>query len=195
MNRWAAAILWVVLVALGCGFGPPNRPDLWAWIVDLLTGRWGEHAPWVVAQFQLMGLFPLLMAVLLRPEWRARVPAWPFLLASFVFGCYALLPWFVVRAESRSRSGTFGGPVVPAVLALAGVVLVVWAAARGDLWDLPRMFATEGFVWSMSFDFVAFWILSVCEARARTRGTPWAITLVPVVGLGVFLALEARRRV
>lgn len=195
MNRWAAVVLWVVLIGLGFGFGPPSRPDLGAFVLDLLTGRWGEHEPWVVAEFQLLGLFPALVGLLIRPDWRARLPAWPFVLVSFVLGCYALLPWFFLRTEPRREPvGRFGGPVLPAILALVALVLLIWAAARGDLAELQRVVLSEGFVWAMSWDFVAFWILSVVEARARTRGTPWAITLVPVVGLGVFLAMEARNR-
>ena len=195
MNRGAALLSWLVLVGLGCGFGPPSRPDLGAWILDLLTGRWGEHPPWVVAEFWLLGIWPALVALLIRPDWRARLPAWPFLLASFALGCYALLPWFYLRSEPRNEArGRPGGPVLPAVLALLALVIVIWATVVGDLADLPQMFASEGFVWAMTFDFLAFWVLSVAEARVRTRGTPWAITLVPVVGLGVFLAMEERAR-
>ncbi len=80
-------------------------------------------------------------------------------------------------------------PAWPDLLAAVGVALLVWAAATGDPRELARAVAREGFVWTISLLFVAFWALSVVEARARTRGTPWQWALVP---LGVFLALESR---
>ncbi len=194
MIRGAALVCWLLLIALGCGLPPPTRPDVGAWVADLLMGRWDGTSPWVVAEFQWMGLWPALVGLLIRSDWRARVPAWPFVLASFGLGCYALLPWFVLRQDPRgvSTGGWLGRPVWPVTLTAIAVALLVWAAATGDIRELGYAVAHEGFVWTMTFDFVAFWLLSIAESRARTRGTPWQWTLVPLVGLGVFLALESR---
>jgi hypothetical protein len=196
MNRIPAALLWILLIAIGCGLGPPVREDLGAWLIDLLTGRWGQHPPWVVAGFQLMGLWPALVGLLIRADWWGRPPAWPFVLASFVLGCYALLPWFILRQEPRriAEEGWFARWDVPVLVVFVAIALVVWAGATGSPMDLQRAADSEGFLYAMRVDFLAFWMLSVVEARARTQGTPWAWTLLPLVGLGVFLALEERSR-
>lgn len=200
MTRGAAIALWVALVAVGFGLSPPNRPDVLAWVVDLLVGRWAGTPQWVVAEFQMMGLWPALVGLLLRGDWRARpVPAWPFVLASFGLGCYALLPWFALRRGERAAAGPgpFARIDLPFALAFGAASLAAWAVAAGGaegpagFW---QAFRTDGFVFPMTWDFLAFWLVSVIEARARTRGTPWALALAPLVGLGVFLGLEERRR-
>jgi hypothetical protein len=198
MTRGAAAALWLVIVVGGFGFAPPSRPDQWDWVVRLLTGRWEGESPWVVAQFQMMGLWPALVGLLVRGDWRARpIPAWPFALGAFAFGCYALLPWFVLRRGERNGAepGPITGVVLPLALAASAAALAVGAVVLGGPAGpaaFARVFWTDGFVFPMTFDFLAFWLLSVAEARARARRTPWALTLVPLVGLGLFLALEAR---
>lgn len=199
MRRATAAILWLLLVAVGCGLGPPTRPDVWPWVADLLMGRWEGHAAWVVAEFQWMGLWPLLVGLLLRPDWRgelpARPPAGPFLISSFALGCYALLVWFIVRGPPQ-RSGPsswLDRRELPLALGAIGAALLVWAASHGHPSQLLEAVRSDGFVWSMSVDFLGFWSVSVLEARARSRGTPWQWTLVPLLGLALFLALEAGR--
>lgn len=196
MNRLGALGLWVALLAVGFGVGPPNRPDLGAFVADLLLGRWAGHPAWVVAEFQAMGLWPMLVGLQIRGDWRARVPAWPFVLASFGLGCYALLPWFVLRSGARGEAsaGGLGSPVAPALLGLAAAALLVGAVATGDPRELAHAFATDGFVWAMSWDFLAFWLVSLAEARARSRGTPWWLCAAPLVGTAAFLVLESRAR-
>lgn len=194
MNKIPALLLWLALIAVGCGLGPPNRPDLGAWVVDLLLGRWEGQPPWVVAEFQWMGLWPALVGLMLRPDWRGRPPAWPFLLASLALGCYALLPWFVLRSGPRAQreGGGLSRWEIPAVLGLIATALLAWAAASGDPAEIGRAMLSDGFVWSMSLDFLAFWVTSVAEARARARAAAWQWTLLPLVGLAVWLALEGR---
>lgn len=200
MTRRAAAIGWLALVVVGFGLAPPSRPDQLDWVLALLLGRWEGEEPWVVAEFQMMGLWPALVGLLLRGDWRARpVPAWPFVLASFGLGCYALLPWFVLRSGDRGAPGPgpFARSDLPYALAVGAATLAVGAVATGGAAG-PAGFAhavrTDGFVFPMTFDFLAFWLVSVVEARARTRGTPWAWALLPLVGLGLFLGREELRR-
>ena len=44
MGRGSAAVIWAALVATVL-LAPPNRPELLAWLIDLMTGQWGGHEP------------------------------------------------------------------------------------------------------------------------------------------------------
>ena len=167
--RWRVVAAWLVLCVVGFGPDLPQRPDLTDWLWRLLTGRWAGEAPWGVAHFQWMGLWPPLIALQLADRWRARpVPAWPFLLASVGLGMYALLPWFAIAPTdpgppgprwTRSRTPT-------AVLLAVGIALALWAAATDDLFAYLRQVPTDGVLWPMAVDWVAF--ATLWWALART---------------------------
>lgn len=192
MERVPAAMVWVTLVVLGMVLGPPNRPDLNAFLWAVLSGDFRGAPAWLVAEFQWMGLWPLAIALLIRGDWRARVPAWPFLLGSFVLGCYALLPWFIFRSGPRvGGTGWLTGWWWPAILGVVALLWLVWAAATGSPRELLALIPTEGFTWSMTLDFLAFWLLSIVETRARARRAPWWLCTVPLLGLSIVLVIEA----
>ena len=169
--RLAYAILWLVGVAVAFGPAPPNRPDLWPWLVRLLSGDWAGENPMVVAHFQMMGLWPLAMAALWRKEWHrpGRLPAWPFLLGGFVLGCFVILPYAVLRRERAEAS-----PGVPswlwALLALGFAGFAAWGLIAGDPAGWLASVRTDGFLWPMAWDFGLFTVLFAAESRGRLWG-------------------------
>jgi hypothetical protein len=203
MNRGTAIVAWVVLVVAGMVLGPANRPDLGAVLWAVGTGDLHAAPSWFVAQFQCMGLWPLGIALLLRGDLRGdlrsglpggrRWPAWPFVVGSFVLGCYVLLPWFALRSgpPTEPPRGRFSGWGWPALLAAIAAAWIGWGIGAGSMADWVHLARTDGFTWAMTWDFCAFWLISVLEARSRLRRAPWPITLVPLVGLGAALAVEA----
>lgn len=197
MQRLAAIGLWVALVAATWAAAPPTRPDVWAWCVDLMAGRWDETDALIIVHFQLMGLWPLVFAIQLREDLRARpVPMWPFVLGSGALGAFVLLPGLALRPASPLRvegalerglgSGWFRGLIGAAVVGWVG-----WGVATGDpaLWAAAR--ASEGFVWTMTLDFLALWAASALLVHARTGR--WAWGLVPLIG-GLVTAAPAEVR-
>ncbi len=183
MTRVAFFAAWVALVALG--FGPlapaEPRPDQTEWLIRLLTGDWAGENPAVVAEFCLMGLWPPLLALLLRDRWRERpVPAWPFLLASVGLGCYALLPWFfLARPGSPPRPPGLLGRLAGAALALTSAGFLAWGLLAGDLPAFWQGVQTDPFLWAMTLDFAAFWALSITLAPGHLAGA------LPLVGPGL----------
>jgi hypothetical protein len=175
---WFWLTLWVSMLVVGFGFSPPSRPDTLAWVLRLLRGDWGGENPYVVAHFQLMGLWPLAFGLHLADRWRARpVPAWPFLLGSLALGMYALLPWFALPRRDPGPPGPrwARSPWGPRGLAATGLGFVGWALVTGDVrayWDTV---VSDGFVWPMTVDFVAFAAVYLLDGgledlrRPRTR--------------------------
>lgn len=167
------AVVWLSSSVIGMGLAPPNRPDLMAWILRLLTGDWAGENPLVVAHFQLMGVWPLLMIALWRREWwrRGRLPAWPFLLGGFVLGCYVIMPYAFLRREPE-----LGDPGVPrlvwAALGVVFVGLLIWGVAAGDVLAWATAVRTDGFMWPMMWDFLLFAGLFAAESKGRLWGSP-----------------------
>lgn len=169
--RIAYGIAWAIGMGLAFGLAPPNRPDLWDWLVRLLTGQWTGENPLVVAHFQLMGIWPMLCAALLRREWArpVRLPAWPFLLGAFGLGCFVLLPYLFLR-----RAPALGDPGVPRLvwgaLGAAFAGFLGWGLVAGDLPAWLHAVRTDGFMWPMAWDFLLFAGVFAAEARGRLSG-------------------------
>lgn len=95
--RVGAVVLWVALIGEAVVWAPPARPDQGAWVLRLLTGQWDGEEPVVVALFNLMGVWPFVLAAQLAPWLRRRpLPLWPFALGSMVLGAFVLLPGLAV---------------------------------------------------------------------------------------------------
>lgn len=201
MSRIAALVAWVGLIVVAFVVAPPARPDQGAWVVRLLTGDFTGTDPWVVAHFQAMGLWPLVLAVLardrLRGPWRwGAVPGWPFVLGAFALGAFALLPWWILgRAAPGPAPRALASPWLPAALGAIAVALVGWASIAGDPAAWWAVFRGESFVWAMGFDFCALWALSVATVAAIERPRPSAAwCAIPLVGAAIWAVLDARRR-
>ncbi len=173
MSRAAPLVAWILLVAVAFGGAPDGaRPDQTAWLLRLLTGDWAGENPMVVAHFQLMGLWPLAFALLLRRHWRDRpVPAWPFLLGSLALGCFVLLPWFATRAEPISLPDRSPWLVATGgALGLVAAGFLAWGLLAGDVAAWWQGVRTDSFLWAMSWDFLAFTLLLVVTLARRVRG-------------------------
>lgn len=93
--KLAAAALWLALVGVSFFTSPPAAPGTTELIVKLATGQLEGVNLSLFGLFNLMGVWPFVILVALRfdrPWWK-----WPFLLASFVAGAFALLPCLVRR--------------------------------------------------------------------------------------------------
>ena len=195
MNRRAiAAAGWLLLVFIA--FGPlaptESRPDQSEWIWRLLSGQWEGENVVLVALFQCMGIWPMLMVLRLRAVWTdPGRPAWPFLGGAFVLGCFALLPWFAwtTREEAPAPPASRGAAALSAVLGASALGLLGWGAFSGDAAGFLELFRSDAFVWAMSWDFVAFWLLAACLAPTGSRfgrGGWW----LPLVGPAAAMAVD-----
>lgn len=169
-------LLWIALVAMVVLEAPPTRPDSGAWVMRLLRGEWAGENVAVIALFNLMGVWPWLLAVRLRHELFARrLPAWPFLVLANVGGAFLLLPYFVLRPDPvvpwplPRWVSWIGHPVFRALLGLVALVLVSWGVALGDWSAFVTTFRTEGFVHIMTFDFLACLAIYLMAAPSPER--------------------------
>lgn len=198
MRRAGWVSLWAALVLAAWGLAPPTRSDVWAWCLDLVAGRWEGTDPLVVAHFQLMGVWPLVFAVQLRGALRARpVPLWPFVLGSGLLGAFVLLPGLALQSGTApDRDGpverALGSGVFRGLVGAGALLWMGWGAAWGSpgAWEAAR--ASDGFVWTMTWDFCALWSTSAALACERAGWRVWCF--VPMLG-GLVAAAATQRPV
>lgn len=202
--RTAAWATWLALLAAWVLAAPPQPDDVGAWVVRILTGDWAGEEPLLVAEFQLMGIWPLAFTALLARDLRDRpLPAWPFLLASVAIGAFGLLPWLGLRrwdAPRRREAGRVeaaaASPILGLIVAALSIGWIGWGLVHGDPEAFLARRATDGFVWVMTWDFCALWawsvVLAVREATGHGAPLRGALAVLPGVGAGLWAALRPR---
>ncbi|KAK9152373.1 hypothetical protein Syun_010682 [Stephania yunnanensis] len=167
----------------------------------------------LVSLWYIMGLWPVVYSMLLIPSGRSskgKVPVWPFLLASFFGGAYALLPYFVLWRppsppveESELRKwplNVLESKVTAWVLIGAGLSLIAYAAlANGDVWKEFYQYSRESkFIHITCLDFALlstfapFWVYNDMTARKWSDKGSWILplTLIPFFGPALYLVLR-----
>lgn len=181
--RVGAVVLWFALIGEVVAFAPPARLDQGALVWRLLTGPWSGEEPVVVALFNLMGVWPFVLAAQLAPWLRRRpLPLWPFAVGSMALGAFVLLPGLALWGAPQPMARWQGWLTRPAWLGLLGLAAIALSAyaSTGSHAGYAWAFHHQPLVHVMTFDFGALWLTSVLVARER--GGPWALALVPMLG-------------
>jgi len=199
--------VWLGFVAYAFLYAPPERPDTADLIVRLSTGETDAIEPILVALFNLMGLLPAIYSCLLYTDGRGQtIRAWPFAVALFAVGGFALLPYLAIRNDAPRFEGKvnrwlgfWDARLVGAAVTVAFGSLVFAGFSHGDWAAFVQEWQTRRFVNVMTLDFV---LLVLClpaligdDMKRRgieNRSLLWAITFVPIVGPLLYLCLRPR---
>jgi len=210
MNRFIFWALWLGFILYAFILAPPDRADTADLILRLSTGAWEGINPAIVALFNAMGIWPMVYAaVALIDGHGQKLRAWPFVLASFAVGAFALLPYLALRQPNLTFSGpSFSGARglllrllesrwLGALLAAGAIALAAFALLKGNWPDFWQEWQTSRFIHVMSLDFVALWLLFpvlLKDDMARRGLTqswhPLAVLALPLVGACLYLALR-----
>ncbi|MFH7243580.1 MAG: DUF2834 domain-containing protein [Spirulina sp.] len=204
MGRLIFGILWLGFIGYAFILSPPDQPDTADLILRLSTGDWDGLNPALIALFNAMGIWPMVYAAVVLVDGRGqRLWAWPFVVASFAVGAFAMLPYLALRAPVPWAGPTdrllrvVGSRLLGASLAVAALVLMVWGLSAGDWPDLWQQWQTSRFVHVMSLDFCALWllfpVLLVDDLPRRGLNQRWiipAVLALPLLGAALYLALR-----
>ncbi len=194
----AALFTWVALLTVAFGFGPTSDPQTGTLVKKMLVFNTDGVNPSLFALFNLMGVMPMVCACLLAFDSKAqRVSKWPFVIASFALGAFALLPYFIVRTwglEPRNKEGLvlrfFGSKILALVLSALALIFGYQFFWGGGLTEyFGQIFPNSQFAFAMTFDFGALSIavILLMIERARTVAGP-VLASIPIVGPAVALA-------
>lgn len=202
LSRLVALVTWLTTAFV---FSPPAAPDTNDVIRRLLAGQLEGINVSLFALFNVMGVLPMsFLAVLAFDAKAQRVPKWPFVIASFALGAYALLPYLVLRQWELPRRPPetwwlrlLSSRLLGMVLTALGLTLVA-LFVTGDVNGFVTLVRTQQFSFAMTLDFAACCVLGALlaaeEARVRQQPALRWVGLVPVLGVPLVLALRSVQR-
>lgn len=194
--------LWVGFLGYAFFLAPPDQPDTLTLIQNLSTGNVSDINPTIVALFNLMGIWPAIYGCLLFIDGRnQKIWAWPFAIATFAVGAFALLPYLALRQPNTDFSGTKNLWIklqdsrwLGLLLTMATIALLGYGLLNGNWPDFFQQWQTSRFIHVMSLDFcllsLLFPLLLKDDMARRGLTQPWifwAVALVPLLGPIVYL--------
>lgn len=199
---WA---IWLLFIVYATIFAPPDQSNSLALITQLSTGKWQDINPYVVALFNIMGVWPILYgSVMLTDGQRQTVRAWPFLVGSFAVGAFAILPYLALRTPNLNHpiqqswilaianSRWLGVIVFASVLGLLG-----YAITQGSWADFIQQWQSSRFIHVMSLDFCLLCLLfpTLLKDDWASRGLErswlyWLVLFTPLIGPACYLVFR-----
>ena len=213
-------LVWISFTSYAFFFAPPNQPDTFDLILDLSTGNWQDINPLIISLFNLMGVLPMIYACFLFIDGKGqKIWAWPFAIASFGVGAFALLPYLALRkgssppfeggaCEPRQPNPDWQGeknlllkildsPLTGIALTLGTIVLLSFGLLYGNWADFIQQWQTSRFIHVMSLDFciLCLFFPALIKDDLARRGIEqnwvlWAISFIPLFGTLVYLCLR-----
>ncbi|MEM7760161.1 MAG: DUF2834 domain-containing protein [Cyanobacteria bacterium P01_A01_bin.40] len=156
--------LWLALVSYSvissASFAGTFQSDL-DLIIRLSTGQWTDINPIVIAIFFIMGIFPVIYsAFILFDAEGQKISPYPFAIAAFGLGAFALLPYLAWRKSNTPWQGNKNGilkildSLLSAIIAsITLVAFLIWGITQGNWSDFVTQWQTTQFVHVMSLDF------------------------------------------
>lgn len=209
--RFPQILVWLLWVAFPL-YGtvatyvilPPDDGYTHQVIMASLTAKVSAVEPLVFMVFNLLGVIPLTYALLVLFDGKEQpIPAWPFVLLSFVVGAFGILFYVALRRWGREAQGTrsrlqqtLDSRIGPAVLLILAILLVI-IGAGGSVEAYVDLWQTKPLVHIMTLDLVLLLLvlpfLAMDDMRRRHLDTrAWRVLVVALPLFGVLLYLLRR---
>lgn len=198
-------LLWIGLVSYAFLLAPPNQPDTLELITNLSTGKWEGINSLIIALFNIMGVWPFIYTCLLLFDGRGqKIKAFPFVIASFGVGAFALLPYLALRQSNLEFVGQknlflkiLDSRITGILITLGSIILVVFGFSQGNWNDFVQQWQTSRFIHVMSLDFCLLCLLfpTVLGDDLARRGIKnqlgyWLLSLIPLLGASLYLCVR-----
>lgn len=209
-QRIGFALLWLGFSIYAFTLAPPSQPDTFDLIVRLSSGQWEGINPAIIALFNLMGVWPMVYACLALIDGTGqKIPAWPFVAASFAVGAFAILPYLALRGSNPTFEGAktrllglLDSPWLGRILAIASIVLLGYGLLYGDWGDFAQQWQTSRFIHVMSLDFCLLCLIvsplvkddmakrDLHHSAFSGPALFWTATLIPLLGVVFYLSVR-----
>ncbi|MGQ4649943.1 DUF2834 domain-containing protein [Lyngbya aestuarii] len=206
MNRKIGfGLLWIGFIAYAFLLAPPDQPDTVELITNLSTGKWQGINPLIIALFNIMGIWPLIYSCLVFIDGKEqKILAWPFAIASFGMGAFALLPYLALRQPNQDFTGSkdiflkiWDSRWLGIALTVGTLILLSFGLIKGDWGSFIEQWQTSRFIHVMSLDFCLLCLLFPALlgddlTRRELKDSPWfwVVVLLPLLGPLLYLCLR-----
>ena len=196
------SLIWISFTLYAFVLAPPTQPDTFELIQDLSLLHWDEINPWIISLFNGMGLWPMVYcALLFRDGQRQSLRAWPFAIASFFIGAFAILPYLALRNSSPDQAISDSAPIkfwesriLGLLISLGFMVLLGYGLLEGNWSAFGSQWSGDRFIHIMGLDFCLLSILapSLTLSDRELRATTWPlwVDFIPVIGVLLYLCLR-----
>ncbi|SDO13418.1 hypothetical protein [Halobacillus aidingensis] len=188
-------ISWIAFIAYAVYFAPNGNQG---YLHQLMT--MDDPDPFLLMVFSFLGIYPLVFSALLLGEDDSRLPLWPFVAGMFMFGAFALMPYFFLSEGKTSRQRRTPKWLLKGIqsvlfyifLIIGTVALFLYGVIQGNFHLYLEAFQTSQFVHVMTIDFFILTFLSsfVIYWRERKNGQVnqlhW-LGFMPIVGAILYL--------
>ncbi|RDY71761.1 hypothetical protein DXT76_06450 [Halobacillus trueperi] len=195
MRKSIFFISWIAFIAYAVYFAPNGNQG---YLHQLMT--MDDPDPFLLMVFSFLGIYPLVFSALLLGEDDSRLPLWPFVTGMFMFGAFALMPYFFLSEGKTSRQRRTPKWLLKGIqsvlfyifLIIGTVALFLYGVIQGNFHLYLKAFQTSQFVHVMTIDFFILTFLSsfVIYWRERKNGQvnqlQW-LGFMPIVGAILYL--------
>ncbi|AFZ02609.1 hypothetical protein [Calothrix sp. PCC 6303] len=198
-------LIWLGFISYAFLFAPPDQPETFDLIKDMVLGKWEGINPLVISLFNLMGVLPMIYSCLLFIDGRGqKAPAWLFATASFGVGAFALIPYLALREKNPQFIGaknTFlkllDSRFTGIILTLTALVLVSFGLTQGNWHNFVEQWQTNRFIHVMSLDFCILCVLfptlikdDMARRNMKSSLLFWSIVIIPLFGSLFYLCVR-----
>jgi hypothetical protein len=206
MQRIGFALLWLGFLLYAFLLAPPDDPNTTTVIQNLVTGQWQGINPFVIALFNILGVLPMAYACLMLFDGRGqRIRAFPFTVASFGVGAFALMPYLALRQSNPTFTGEknlllklLDSRWTGGAIALSALALLLFGVVAGDWSDFVQQWQTSRFIHVMSLDLCLTSLLfpallgdDMARREMRMPRLFWTLALLPLFGLLIYLVIRS----
>ena len=196
--------IWLALTvyAIASSFTKTQQGDF-ELILKMSTGEFSGINPIIIAIFYIMGIFPIIYAALILFDSNQKISPYPFFVASFGLGAFALLPYLAWREADTTWNKSknwllkiLDSRFMAIASALTLVTLMTWGLTQGNWSDFVAQWQTSQFIHVMSIDFCCLCLLFPAvlgddmERRGVEPGLLKTMALIPLFGALVYWCLR-----
>lgn len=195
--------VWILLLAT-IFFAPgPSDKDL-SLVLDATLFRMNSVDPILIAMFNLMGVWPLAYGSVMIPYGKGKRPTpYPFFIASFFTGAFALLPYMALLKNGGGTTlklkpieKALAGRTLSIILGLFGIALTAFGVIFGDPNEFLDLWSGSMFVSVMAADFLVLTLMFPIMVRLDSgmRGCDGKgivmLSYIPLIGPMIYLIVR-----